>query len=342
MAARKKPGARIFEALKSGALEPLYAIDGDERLLVDEAVVALKAAAVPANAADFNFDAMNGKEVSVARIIDAAQTLPAFAARRMVLVTQAEHIDAEQALPLLTYFEDPCPSTVLALVASSKFDARTKFYKTLQKVNATFRFERPTPREMPAALTARARSMGLQVQDAAIRLLVDAVGTDLSAAAQALEVVALYVGPKTPRPITEDDVAALVSVTRQENIFQLVDAIGAKDRATVMEGLHTMLSGAQAHPLQILALVARHYRILMKAKAAVGTGVARADLQRVLGVPPFAVDKVLRQSRGYSGRRLSENLSAVAAADRALKGGRLDPARAMERLVFDLMSPGVE
>lgn len=337
MAARKKPGARLFDDLKKGPPQPLYALDGEERLMVDEAVRALKKLSVPAHAADFNYDAMNAREVAVARIVEAAQTLPAFAQRRMILVSQAEHIDADAAGELFAYFEDPSPSSVLVLVASVKFDARTKFYKALEKVGATFRFDRPSLREMPDALRARARALGIEVEEGALRLLIDAVGNDLSGAAQALEVMSLYVGPAHPRPITADDVAQVITVTREENIFQLVDAIGARDHAAALEGLHAMLSGGQAHPLQLLALVARHYRNLMKAKAAQSAGVPRQDLGKLLGVPPFAVDKVLSQSRGYSGRKLAENLSALAAADRALKGGRLDSARAMERLLFQLM-----
>ena len=337
MAARKKPGARLFEDLKKGPPKPVYAIDGEERLMVDEALRALKAASVPPHAVDFNFDQMNAKEVPVARIVEASQTLPAFAERRMVLVTQAEHIDIEKATELVSYFDDPSPTSVLVLVATAKFDARTKFYKALQKADSTYRFDRPSAREMPNALRARARAMGIEIEDGAVRLLVDAVGNDLSTASQALEVMSLYVGPHAGRAINAEDVAQVVAVTREENIFALVDAIGSRDRAAALEGLHAMLSGGQAHPLQLLALVARHYRNLMKAKAAQGAGVPRNELPKLMGVPPFAVDKILGQARGYSGRKLAENLSAVAAADRALKGGRLDPARAMERLVFELM-----
>ena len=339
MAAKKKPqGPDPREALKRGPPRPVYALDGEERLMVDEAVAALKAAAVPAHAADFNYDAFNAREAKLARIVEAAQTLPAFAQRRMVLVTDAEHIDPDNAQELVTYLEDPSPSTVLVLVATGNFDARTRLYKALEKAGATYRYGRPTLREMPDAVRARADALGLRVEPGAVRALVDALGTDVSGAAQALEVLALYVGPDSGRPIRAEDVARMITVTKEENIFQLVDAIGARDKAAAIQGLHVMLSNDQAHPLQLLALVARHYRNLMKARAAQAAGVDHDALPRLLGVPSFALDKMLRQARGYSGRALFDALAAIAAADRALKGGRLEPVRAMERLVLQLMS----
>lgn len=341
MAAKRKstkaPGSRLFDELAQAPPKPLYAIDGEERLMVDEAVRALKKVSVPARAADFNYDAWSAKEVAVSRIVEAAQTLPAFAERRMVLVTQAEAIDTEAAEELVRYVDLPSPTTVLVLVGSAKLDARTRLYKALQKVDATYRFERPRLDQMPAALQARAQALGVRIEPAAVRMLVDAVGNDLSAGSQALEVMSLYVGPDTDRAITADDVAKVVSVTKEENIFELVDAIGRKDKAGALEGLHAMLSTAQAHPLQILALVARHYRSLMKVRAAQTMGLPESDLARLCGVPPFVVGKLKRQGRGYSGAQLAHNLGAVAAADRALKGGALAPARVMERLVLDLM-----
>ena len=113
---------------------------------------------------------------------------------------------------------------------------------------------------------------------------------------------------------------------------------GVKQAGLALAGLHAMLSNEQAHPLQLLALVARHYRNLMKTRAAQAAGVPRDALGKLVGVPPFAVDKLIRQAKGYSGRGLSDALGAITAADRALKGGRLESTRAMERLVLQLMS----
>ena len=332
------PAKDPFSALKTKSPDPLYMIDGEERVWVDEAVRLLRAAAVPAHAADFNYEVVNGKQASAARIVDAANMLPAFADRRMVLVTHADKLlQADDVDTLMAYAKKPSPTTTLVIVADKKFDGRSRAYGVLKKAGTALRFDTPRPREMPAAVRGRARALDVRLEEGAVRALVDAVGTDLSRASQVLEVLALYVGPGASRAVTADDVADVAVVTREENVFQLVDDIGAKDRARVLAGLHQMLVVSREPALRLLALIARHYRMLLKARQAIEGRLPRGQLPSVLGAPPFVVDKVLRQARGYDQTSLVASLRLIAATDRALKGGRLSAVRAVERLALRLM-----
>lgn len=334
---RKKPKVDPYQVLASEGPQNVYVIDGEERVLVDEFVAAVRDAAVPPNARDFNMDNFSGREAPLARVLDAAQTFPAFAPRRLVICQHADKLDFDGGHDAFTaYLANPSPTSTVMFVAE-KFDARTKMYKAAQKAKVTVRFERPTQREMPDLVRQRARKMKIDIEGAAVRALCDAVGTDVGAASQALEVLALYVGePK--RKISADDVAAVVAVTKEENIFALVDAIGTGNAAAVLEGLNGILEVAREHPLRTLGMVARHYRNLVNARAALDAGVPRGELQAIVRVPPFVMDNLLSQARRHSLADLTRGLAAVTATDRDLKGGALDGSRAMERLVFRLMS----
>ncbi len=334
---KKKAQVDPYQVLADNGPQPVYLIDGEERVLVDEFVTALRDASVPPHARDFNFDQFSGRSVSVARVLDAALTFPAFSERRLVVCQHADKLDFEEGLDaFLAYLKNPSPTSVVLFVAE-KFDARTKMYKAAQKAKVTVRFSSPSAREMPDVVRARARSMKIDVDARAVRALVDAVGTDVGAATQALEVLSLYVG-EPARKITADDVENVVAVTKEENIFKLVDAIGSGNRAAVMEGLHGILGVSREHPLRTLAMVARHYRNLTKARAALDAGLPRGEIQALVGVPPFVMDNLLSQARRHDLQALARGLAAVTATDRDLKGGALDGTRAMERLVFRLMA----
>ncbi|MEQ9501018.1 MAG: DNA polymerase III subunit delta [Deltaproteobacteria bacterium] len=334
---KKKSKVDPYQVLADQGPQPVYVLDGEERVLVDEFVAAVRDAAVPPHARDFNVDQFSGRDASIARVIDAAQTFPAFAQRRLVICQHADKLDFDKNLDaFLAYLKDPSPTTTVLFVAD-KFDGRGKAYKAAAKAKVTVRFSSPNAREMPDVVRARARKMKVDVDARAVRAIVDAVGTDVGAASQALEVLALYVG-QPARKITADDVAAVVAVTKEENIFKLVDAIGTGNRAAVLEGLHGILGVARDHPLRLLALVARHYRNLTKARAALDAGVSRGEIQAMVGVPPFVMDNLLSQARRHDLKTLARGLAAVTATDRDLKGGALDNTRAMERLVFRLMA----
>src|SRR6185503_2424365 len=86
-----------LEELKERGPRPIYVVDGEERMLVDEAVRTIKEHALPKNARDFNFDSFSARDAGIIKILDAAQTLPAFAPRRLVLVNHADKLDVWSA-----------------------------------------------------------------------------------------------------------------------------------------------------------------------------------------------------------------------------------------------------
>ena len=325
-----------FAELEQDGPRTVYAIDGDERFLVDELVRCLQEVAVPPAARDFNYESMVGKEVTLARVVDAALTLPAFAQRRMVLVRQADKLPLGQPEPLLRYLEEPSPTTVLVL-AADKFDARSKVYKALQKAGAAVRFNRPKPREMPKLIQERARARGCKILPDAARLLAEVIDPDLTQAVQALELLELYVGPGADRPISSDDVAAVVRTAKEESVFDLVDAIGAGDREGVLRMLHRLMVAQREPGLRVLAMVARHFRHLLRARELLARGAPPSALASAIGLPPFLVDKLARQARRFDAAALVRGHEAIKHADRSLKSSRLADVRIMERLALDLM-----
>jgi DNA polymerase-3 subunit delta len=237
---------------------------------------------------------------------------------------------------LVEYVSKPSPTTVLILVANEKFDARTRFYKALEKHGATLRFMHPTEREMPQVVKARAKAIGVAIDEQAVRLLVESVGADVAAATQALEKLVLFVGPGQKRPISAADVETVVSSAREESIFALSDAIGRGDLAEALRGLHNLITVGHAHPLALLGLIARHWRKLLIARSMLDAGAPTGQIQAALQVPPFAADKMLSQARRQRVASLTKGLSAITEADHALKGGKLEGERVMERLVLVL------
>jgi DNA polymerase-3 subunit delta len=328
----------LLEALQSRGPSPVYLIDGEERLLVDEAVRVLKEHALPKQARDFNYDAFNGKGGNILRIVEAAQMLPAFAPRRMVMVDNADALDLDEAEPLLAYLQNPSPTTVLVFVGVKSFDARTKVFKAFQKAGVVLRYPKPKLNEMGDLIRRRAKATGATIEDAAIRALIDAVGADASTAFQALELLTLYVGTAVKRAINVADVEAVVSLTKEESIFDLAEAIGLQDRTKALQGLHSMFSISREPPLKMLAMLARHWRQLAQARSLLDIGSSPRDIQSAVGVPPFAIDRLLSQARRKPAAAFAAGLQAIADADKDFKGGALDHTRAMERLVLGLMS----
>ena len=302
-----------MERFDPDTLEPVYVLVSSEPLLIDRTLTALRDAAVPEAVRAFNYDVVDGKGGSAARVVAAAQTVPMMSARRMVLVREVGAMAAAELAGLLPYLDDPSPSTVLVATAS-KIDKRLKFFATAGKKK--YIHELKPPRDVAGWVAKEATRRKVNIQRPAIARLVEVVGADLSRLSLSLEQLSLYAGGRT---IESDDVDDLVAETRERSVFELSDAIGAGDRHRALAAV-AALSDQRQSAIGVVAMLARYMRQLALYRAGSRDGMGGGELARVLGVPPFVVDKLGRQARRYSDASLDRAIAALSETDRALKG----------------------
>jgi len=305
--------ASLLDDVAAGKLAPVYILASSEPLLIDRAVAAIRAAAVPAALRAFNEDVIDGRGASASRIVQAARTMPMMAARRLVLVRDLAQVAAVELAELAAYLEAPSPETVL-VATTAKVDRRLKFFSGAGKKG--FLHELTAPRDVGGWLADEARRLGIEVAPPVRARLVEVVGAELSRLVLVLEQLSLYADD---RPIAVDDVDDLVADTRERSIFELTDSIGLGDRRRALAAVISLIEQRQS-AVGVIAMLARHVRQLVLFRAGSQSGMGKSDLARLVGAPPFVVDKLARQARRYSDAGLGRAVDALGAADRALKG----------------------
>jgi DNA polymerase III subunit delta len=339
-------GALTFDALlrslKQGVLDPVYYLHGAEDVLKDEAVRALLARAVDAASRDFNVDQRSAIDLDPESFHALVNTPPMLAAKRLVVVRGFEQLrkTAKLRQELLRYLESPNPSTVLVLMQGAGEPPDPELARQATAVEA-----KPLPpARVERWMTHRAGQLGLALAPEAGELLLASVGSDLSALASELEKLApLAAG----RPVTRDEVAALVGVRRGETLPDLV-AAALERRAAAAAGLvEPVLAQAGMSGVRVLSVLGT---------ALLGTALARAELERgtAHGRLEATLLRHLRSARPYgvgswertaarwaawsalwTAAELREALRAACDADRALKTSAVtDEAGILEQLVL--------
>ncbi len=324
-----------LERLLAGSIPPVITLVGSESTLVHEAVTAVRAK-VLTRAADFNRTEVRAGEAPIERALEAAGTMPMMAPRRYVHVADVHKLKAAEHAPVLAYLEKPSPTTVLVF-SGEKLDGRTKLGQALGKKTASFSFEAPKQHELAGFVQGRARRQKLDIEPEAARLLADLVGAEVGSLDRALEKVALHAGDG--QTVTAEHVEELVAPTRVHSIFELTDAIGARDLGKASLLLRNALSGGDSG-LPVLAMITRQFRQLLHVKAALGRGVAPRDLGRELGIAPFLVDPLVSQSKRYDIPELARAIDAALRADVRMKSTRLDHGVVLDRLLVEVMAGG--
>jgi DNA polymerase-3 subunit delta len=265
-------------------------------------------------------------------VVAAARTLPAMAPRRLVLVRGIADRRARAFLDktLLDYLADPTPTTCLVL-ETPKADRRSRWVKAVGAAGEVRTLEAPRrPGEVRTWIEERLRVEGKRPGRGTAGALLDAVGPNLDLLAGELAKLSLYVGERGD--VTPEDVAEVTADLRPRALYELSDAIGQRRLAEALRVLASLLDHGEA-PLRVLAALATHFRRLLRASEC--RPLEAREVQRRLGIHPYAAQKVAEQAREFGAGRLRRCLDAIRRTDEALKGAvPLTPRLAIERLVL--------
>ncbi|MBJ6727734.1 DNA polymerase III subunit delta [Geomesophilobacter sediminis] len=321
--------------VEKGELGPLYLLYGDEPYLVERAVKRLLDRVVDPGFRDFNLNVFYGNECKGDEVFSAAQTLPMFADRRVILVKKAGELNAAAQEILLPYLQDPAPSTCLILQAE-KIDGRKKFFLDFKKRGEAVEFKRPYENQLGPYIRDEIRAAGKRIDPSAADLLGILVGTNLQELASQVEKLCIYCGNK--EVIGMDDVRAIVSDTKVESVFEFTDAIGGKDLAKALRMLTSLFRDGEV-PIRMLGAVARHFRQLWQVRELLDRRVPSSELGKATGINPYFLKKVTDQARNYTVGELRVIFEKMLELDLAFKsGGRSEVL--FERFVTEVCTAG--
>lgn len=182
------------------------------------------------------------------------------------------------------------------------------------------RFDPLVGRQLEQWVDRQAAARRIRLAPDARNLLISLTGSDLRAIATELEKLSHY---RPGATITEPDVRLFVHGQLETSIFDLTDTLGERDFSRALQLLERQLL-AGAHPLYLVTMLTRQFRILRQVEAA---GQAHpATLARQLKLHPFVVSKAREQVRRFTRTELVALFEAIVDLDERLKTGATDPA----------------
>jgi DNA polymerase III subunit delta len=351
------PSERFVSEVAGRKLRAAYVFIGDEVFFRDQCRQALLEHLVPPDLRDFSLHDLDLPEVSVAEVIDRART-PSLMAPFQVffirgvknLYTRGSH--AEEFAAIEAYLKDPNPAAVLIFVAdhiSIPADVRRmelqdrdryeRIRETLGEYCGMVELARVEESDGMRWIVEHAQKQGVTVEQDAARELVDALGADMMMVSSELEKLILYVGEK--KQITLGDVETLVLAAKQRSLYELTDAVSAKDKARALAVLDAMLQSGEGEDAAIghLYMLARTFRqmLVILEKGVRDSRTIYQALWQGFRVPPFAAEDIIRQARRYKSRReLTRAIRLIARADLELRSNPPSKRLILEKLMMQL------
>jgi DNA polymerase-3 subunit delta len=327
----------LEERIFGGDIAPVYLLVGAEPFLFQRVVAALAAKVLTAATKAFNHDAFEGKSTTAQTVLNAARTMPMMAKRRLVVLRDLDGLGAEGMAAIAGYLDAPAPETVL-VVQAQKADGRFKIFQVAKKKG--FLVELEPPRNLVGFVLEEAERRRARMTDDAARRLAEVVGPDLARLSSAVDQLTLYTADA--RPVTAEDVDELIAETREQTVFQLANAVGQGSREKALRAL-AKLTTQRESAIGVTMMLARHVRQVALAREHGAARTPRAELPKLIGAPPFAIDGLLAQARRFTPRALERAVALLAQADLDLKGPKkaaLGERIVLTRLVEDLLALG--
>lgn len=321
---------KFYKDLEAGNVTPVYFIFGDEPFLIDQCVNRFKYGLLDENSFDFNYSLFYAGDADIQSIKDTVETLPVFAQRRVVILKNSHELKDSEWNELEPLFKNPVDSTVFVLFAD-KIDKRKKQFKNIIDTSSAIEFKKPYDNEIPRWINYYAQAYELKLTQAAVHRLHRLVGNNLSEIYAQLEKIKIYLDGG--QNVDVEHVNAVVSNSREENVFDFTKAVGQKDRVRALEQIVNLLDQGQSE-IGIVNLLARHMRILLTVRTGMDQGIGGAKLANIANVSPYFIDEYCAQAKGWPVRKLEDSLVLLGETDKALKSSPLSSHIWLENLVL--------
>jgi len=300
-------------------LLPAFLILGTDRPKVRRAVARLRKRVIDEAGSDLNVVILDAEHDKVDEFLDAAASPGLTFGTRLLLVLNGHKWNAKARQQIAAYLQDPMPDTCVALEAETIPKSDT-LYKAVHKMGGILEWNLPKKYQMAGWVTQQAKTHRLHMSAHVAKHMLDRCGNDPGHAERLdreIEKLAAYC---RGGEATEMDVDAVCTPDDDAVIFDLMDAVGHRDRAhsfALLEALYA--SGNPRNDANgVLYSLKRHVEQLDAASQLPHADESTAAKQ--LKVHPFTARKLLQQRERFDRRRLGRAYRALAEAEAGLRG----------------------
>ena len=340
----------FINEIRSGNINNLYLLYGNERFLLDKAVEELKNN-ILTGFPEMNLTIFEGDGLATADLANACNTLPFGGDRRLVIVKDytvlasksksTEDGEAEKPMEkgksdeLKFIFELP-ETTCLVFVNYGEVDGRKKLFKDINKSGKVYKFDRINRGDLVQWIKGHFTRAEKKISPTLVEYFADNIGyldrnsdTNLYHVQNEINKILAYAGNE--KKVTEEHVKQLFNKSIENDIFKLIDACWQKDISRSLKIYNDMLLSGE-HSFAILATLSKGIKNMIKIKELKNRRLSEKEISKKTGIHEYTVKLSMKHIDKMSFNDLDRALERCISCERDIKSGRL-----YERLSFEML-----
>lgn len=286
----------IISDIHKKKFAPIYFLMGEEPYFIDLISDTIEDEALDEANKAFNQIVVYGRDVDVDMVASQARSFPMMGDKMVVIVKEAQDLknieDFEKYL-------DAIPDTTILVFGYKykKLDKRKSFAKQIDKRGVLFESKKLYDNNIPTWIRERLKESGYAISPKAEQMLADFLGTDLHKINNELTKLTIAV-PKGKR-IEDIDIERNIGISKDFNVFELQNAIGARDVLKANQIVNYFGDNAKENPLLVTAITLYGYFTKLL-KGHYASDKSRNGLATALGVNPYFINDYMNAMSNYS------------------------------------------
>ncbi len=317
----------LMEDIKKGQFKNVYLLMGEEVYLRNQYRKKLKDALLDPEDT-MNRAVFEGKGIQVREVIDLAETMPFFADRRVIELSDSGF--AKNACPELADYIPEIPKSTCLILTESEVDKRGRVYKAVKKEGRVVEFKRQDDRTLARWVLGILNREERKITEETMQVFLQRTGSDMERIDRELEKLLCYTLGR--EVIETEDVEAVCTEQTENRIFDMIQAITEQNQRKALD-LYADLLAMKEPPMRILYLITRQFHQLLQLKEMEGQGMERGEMAKAAGVPPFAVSKYMAQCRKFSKKQLRQAVEDCVDTEERVKTGQMGDQISVELLI---------
>lgn len=276
-----------------------------------------------------NYSRYSGKGIDANEVIDFAETMPFFADYRVILMENTGMF--KSGGDELAQYIEKTPVTTVFIFVESEVDKRNKLFKAVSKCGYVSEMRRQSEDALVSWAAGMLAKDNKKITRETMLYILSKTGTDMEILSKEIEKLICYVGEN--EVITKEDVDAVCITRISVRIFDMIDAISAKNQKKTLDLYYDLLASKEP-PMRILFMLSRQFNNMLQAKELNELGNGRSEIAKFMGVQEFVAGKCVNQSRNFTAKALKNALAESVSTEESIKSGRMDEKIGVEMLLI--------
>jgi DNA polymerase-3 subunit delta len=239
---------QILQSLKKKDYSSVYFLSGEEPYYIDVIANYIEENVLDEADKGFNQSVLYGKDVDLQSVINLAKQFPMMGDKQVIIVREAQDIKNFDALE--AYVKQPQTSTILVFCYKGKsLDKRKTLAKTIDKSGVLFESKKLYENQLPEWITKYVSSKGFTISPKGAILLSEFLGNDLSKITNEVDKLCILIPAGSL--ISPEIIEKNVGISKDYNIFELNNALGAKDFDKVMRIVQYFAANPKGNPFVV-------------------------------------------------------------------------------------------